>query len=116
MEENEKNEIKSQISNKNLPNFRPNLSSSQQIFTTQTKEEATYSGMSLNELLNRKKRTIDDSQDMSFASTMVNQIKEDHKKRTRQIKIIMLSIAGGIIVLLLLLVIIFPQLIEIIKI
>lgn len=119
MEENEnKNEIQSHISNNNLQNVRPNLTSlSQQTFKTHTnEEEATYSGMSLNELLNRKKRIIDDDQDMSFASTMVNQIKKENEKRTKKVKLIMLSVAGGIILILLLLIIIFPDLIEIIKI
>jgi len=118
MAENEnKNEIKSQLSNNKVENVRPNLTSfSQQTFKTHTKEEdATYSGMSLNELLNRKKRVIDDDEDMSFASTMVNKIKKEHEKRTKKIKIIMLSVVAGIIVILLLLIIIFPELKEIIK-
>lgn len=117
MAENEnKNEIKSHISkNSSLP-MRPNLTSlSNQTFKTQAEEDALYSGMSLNELLNRKKRIINEDEDMSYAATMINQIKEENQKRTRKNKIILLFVLGGILVILLLLAVFYPQLSEIVK-
>lgn len=117
MAENEnKNGTKLHTSKNNSLPFRPNLTSlSNQTFKTQAEEDTLYSGMSLNELLNRKKRIINKDEDMSYAATMINQIKEENQKRTKKNKIILLFMLGGILVILLLLVIFFPQLSEIVK-
>lgn len=114
MEENEKNEIKSSDKN-NSQFFRPNPSFLEQTYKTQKEDDTTYGGIPLNELLNRKKRMVDEDQDMSYAATLIAEIKAKNLKRNKKIKLILLISVGAFLLTLILLAIFVPQLIEIIK-
>ena len=99
--------------------LRPNLSSlSEQTLKpkAENEDDTAYAGMSLNELLNRKKRVANDEQDMSYAATLIAQIKEENEKRKKKTSIILLSAIGGFVLLLIIIFAIFPSLAEIVTI
>lgn len=93
--------------------LRPNLSFlSEQTLKpkAENEDDTAYAGMSLNELLNRKKRVANDEQDMSYAATLIAQIKEENEKRKKKTTIILFSVIGAFVLFLIILFAIFPSL------
>lgn len=117
MEQNTPNKHKFSITeNQQNQPIQPSLKAKIQVEPNQQPDVYTSSGVSLNDILNKGRRRTQEAEDLGYAATIMNQIKQEHQARSKKAKIIFLSVVGALFLIFIVLLFVFPDLVNIFEI